>query len=46
MKHAIAALPKGTRVLHPDTPMTRDYRIKRLNVHVGADGRISKVVCG
>jgi len=42
----VPVLPKGTRMLHPDTPTTRDYRLDRMNVHVDADGRVSRVVCG
>lgn len=41
-----STLPEFTRILHPNTPTTRDYRLDRLNVYVGEDGRISRVVCG
>lgn len=40
------ALPAFTRIIYPNTPTTRDYRLDRLNVYVGEDGKISKVVCG
>ena len=41
-----STLPKFTRIIHPNTPTTRDYRLERLNVHVDEDGKISRVVCG
>lgn len=41
-----AKLPERTRILHPNTPMTRDYRLDRLNVFVDEAGKVSKVVCG
>lgn len=41
-----SALPKGARVLHPTTPMTRDYRLDRLNIHVSENGLISRITCG
>jgi len=39
-------LPKRTRVIHPNTAVTMDHRPDRLNVHVGEDGKISRVDCG
>lgn len=41
-----ASLPEGTRILHPNTPMTRDYRLDRLNVYVDENGKITQVTCG
>jgi hypothetical protein len=34
------------RVIGPDTVVTMDYRIDRLNVEVDAEGRILRVRCG
>ena len=41
-----STLPEFSRVIYPKTPVTMDYRLERLNVHVGEDGKISRVVCG
>lgn len=41
-----SALPKATRIIHPNTVATMDYVAHRLNVHVDKAGRISRVVCG
>ena len=41
-----ATLPQFSRVIYPKTPVTMDYRLDRLNVHVGEDGKIDRVVCG
>ena len=38
-------LPAGSRVIGPSDPVTMDFRPERLNVEVGADGRIAKVGC-
>ena len=40
------ALPKNTRIIHPDTAVTMDYSAQRLNVHIGKDGKIERVTCG
>lgn len=40
------ALPPGTRIIHPDTAVTRDYRLERLNIHVDEGGQVARVVCG
>ena len=37
---------RPVRVLGPDTPMTMDYRIDRLNVDTDAAGRITRIWCG
>jgi len=41
----LSELPSNTRVLYPTTPMTRDYRIDRLNIHVSKDGTIMRLDC-
>lgn len=38
--------PEGTRIIRPGTPVTRDYRRERLNVHVNDSGRIERIECG
>jgi len=38
--------PEGARTIHPNTPVTRDYRADRLNVHVNQKGRIERIDCG
>ncbi|HHY02895.1 MAG TPA: hypothetical protein GX686_08530 [Paracoccus sp.] len=38
-------LPAGTRIIKPGDPVTRDLRRDRLNVEIGADGRIANVAC-
>ena len=40
------ALPPKTRIIHPDTAVTRDYRTDRLNIHVDEAGQVTRVVCG
>lgn len=39
-------LPNNTRVIHPGTPVTRDYRLDRLNIYVGDSGQVERVNCG
>jgi hypothetical protein len=41
-----SALPKATRIIHPGTAVTRDYRQDRLNVYVDKSGKIERVTCG
>ena len=41
-----STFPAGTRIIHPDTQVTRDYRADRLNVHLNAQGRIERIDCG
>ncbi|MGX9936787.1 I78 family peptidase inhibitor [Advenella kashmirensis] len=41
-----STLPKATRIIHPDSAVTMDYSAQRLNIHVGKDGKISRVTCG
>ena len=41
-----STLPEFSRIIHPRTPVTMDYRLERLNVHVDEDGKITRVVCG
>lgn len=38
--------PEGTRIIRPGTPVTRDYRRERLNVHVNEKGQIERMDCG
>ncbi len=48
-KHAqfdFSAPNRPVRVLGPDTQMTMDYRIDRLNVDTDAAGRITRIWCG
>lgn len=40
-----AALPQGTRVIHPDDAITMDFNALRLNVRVGADGKVAALEC-
>lgn len=40
------SFPAGSRVIRPDTVVTRDYRAERLNVHVNAKGTIERIDCG
>ena len=37
---------KNVRIIGPDTPVTRDYRLDRLNVYVNSAGIITSVDCG
>lgn len=37
---------KNLRVIRPGDAVTQDYRIDRLNVHIGAGGRIERWNCG
>lgn len=39
-------LPKGARIIHPDTAVTQDYRTDRLNIHVDEAGHVERVACG
>jgi len=39
------ALPARTRIITPDMMVTEDYRADRLNVMVGADGRVGSLGC-
>ncbi|GHA48992.1 hypothetical protein GCM10008927_12680 [Amylibacter ulvae] len=39
-------LPKGTRVIGPDTAVTMDYRSDRMNIAIGKLGRIERIYCG
>lgn len=38
-------LPAGTRIINPGDPVTRDLRRDRLNIEIGADGKIARVAC-
>jgi len=39
-------LPAGARVICHNCAVTMDYRSDRLNVDLGADGRVTRVRCG
>lgn len=41
-----ASLPAGTRIIYPDTAVTRDYRKDRMNIYVNAEGEVTRVDCG
>ncbi len=43
---AAMTVPAGTRVIEPGMPVTEDYSVSRLNIDLGADGRITRVWCG
>lgn len=38
-------LRAGTRVINPGDPVTMDFRPDRMNIEIGATGRIEKVAC-
>lgn len=38
-------LPAGTRVIGPGDAVTMDYRADRVNIELGASGRIEKISC-
>lgn len=38
-------LPAGTRIVGPGDPVTADFRPDRLNIEIGADGRVARVAC-
>jgi len=42
----LAALPENTRVIFPDTMVTRDYRVERMNIDVDEAGIIQRIWCG
>ncbi|MDO5756972.1 MAG: I78 family peptidase inhibitor [Rhodobacterales bacterium] len=37
---------RTVRILGPDSPMTMDHRLERLNVDIDKAGRITRVWCG
>lgn len=37
---------KTVRWLMPDSMMTQDFRVDRLNLHLGTDGKIGSARCG
>jgi hypothetical protein len=43
---AAMTLPAGTRVITPGMAITEDYSARRLNIDIGADGRIQRLWCG
>lgn len=38
-------LPAGARVIGPDDAVTADFRADRVNIEIGASGRIERVGC-
>ena len=38
-------LRAGTRVINPGDAVTMDFRPDRMNIEIGADGRIEKIAC-
>ncbi len=42
----LTALPENTRVIFPDTMVTRDYRVERMNIDVDEAGIIQRIWCG
>lgn len=42
---ATMLLPAGSRVIGPGDAVTMDFSAERLNVEIGADGRIAKIAC-
>ena len=38
-------LKAGTRVINPGDAVTMDFRPDRMNVEIGANGRIEKIAC-
>ena len=41
-----STLPTLSRIIHPDSAVTMDYRQERLNVYVDESGKIERVTCG
>lgn len=39
-------LPAGARVICHDCSVTMDYRADRLNIDLGADGKVTRLRCG
>lgn len=39
-------LPAGARVICHDCSVTMDYRADRLNIDLGADGKVTRLHCG
>jgi hypothetical protein len=39
-------LPAGARVICHDCSVTLDYRADRLNIDLGADGKVARLHCG
>ncbi|WP_324753768.1 I78 family peptidase inhibitor [Roseovarius sp. Pro17] len=45
-QYDFSAPNRPVRILGPDTAMTMDYRIDRLNVDTDNSGRITRIWCG
>ena len=39
------SLPPGSRIIGPNQPVTMDFRPDRLNIEIGARGRIAGIDC-
>lgn len=39
-------IPAGSRIIYPNTPVTKDFRRERLNVHVNGEGVAQRVIFG
>ncbi|MRX49694.1 hypothetical protein GI374_04370 [Paracoccus sp. S-4012] len=42
---AAMTFPAGTRIIGPGDAVTMDFRVDRLNIEVGTNGRIDKIAC-
>lgn len=40
------SFPDDTRFIGPDDAVTQDFRARRLNFDIGANGRITRIWCG
>lgn len=45
-QYDFSAPDRPVRILGPNTPMTMDYRIDRLNVDTDRKGKITRIWCG
>ncbi len=41
----LSTLPEGTRIIRPDSALTRDFVPTRINVVAGVDGRVAMLAC-
>lgn len=41
----LSTLPEGSRIIHSDTALTRDFVPTRINVVAGVDGRVAMLAC-
>ncbi|PVA10414.1 hypothetical protein DC366_09280 [Pelagivirga sediminicola] len=45
-QYDFSAPNRPVRVLGPDSPMTMDHRLERLNVDIDTAGKITRIWCG